>query len=145
MNFRNVVFATAISLALFLTACGKGNVPNTIEPLQIANTAVPVAVISKAYSFTLTATGGMGPFTWAIVGGTLPSGITLSPDGVISGTTTVTGDSNFTVQVTDSQKPVHAVASQSLKLTSNPQLSLTTKSLKTVAINVPYVFELTAT
>lgn len=104
-----------------------------------------MAVINKTYNFTLTVNGGVGPYTWAIVGGNLPSGISMSAAGVISGTTTFTGDSKFTVQVTDSQKPVAAVATAALTLTSNPPLSITTKSLKLVAVNVPYQFAVKAT
>src|ERR1700679_2894125 len=100
MTLRKSVFAVAISLALFLSGCGKGNTPNTILPLVVGNTSVPVAVINKAYNFTLTAQGGVGPYTWVLVGGNLPSGISMTSAGVISGTTTATGDSKFTVQVT---------------------------------------------
>jgi Putative Ig domain len=145
MNLRKSVFAITIGLALFLSACATGGAPNTVLPLAVGNTSVPVAVISKAYNFTLTATGGVGPYTWAIVSGTLPSGISMNSAGVISGTTTATGDSKFTVQVTDSQKPVAAIASSSLTLTANPALTLTTTSLKAAAINVPYQFSIQAT
>ncbi len=106
---------------------------------------LPVAVISKTYSVTLAANGGVTPYTWAIVGGTLPSGISMNSSGVFSGTTTVTGDNNITVQVTDSQKPVAAVATQSLTLTVNNALVLATTSLKVAAINVPYQMTLQAT
>jgi Putative Ig domain/Abnormal spindle-like microcephaly-assoc'd, ASPM-SPD-2-Hydin len=41
------------------------------------------------------------PFTWSLAGGTLPPGLTLSPSGALSGTTTATGDYTFTLQVTD--------------------------------------------
>lgn len=145
MNLRNAVLAVSVSLALFLSGCGKGGVPVTVFPLVVANTSVPVAVINKAYNFTLTATGGVGPYSWSIVGGNLPSGITMSSAGVISGTTTATGDSSFTVQVTDSQKPVAAVATSSLKLTANVPLAIKTASLKLVAVNVPYQFVIQAT
>ncbi len=145
MNLRKAVLAVAASLALFLSGCGKGTVPITVLPLVVGNTSVPVAIINKAYNFTLTAEGGIGPYTWAIVGGTLPSGITMSSAGVISGTTTANGDSNFTVQVTDSQKPVAAVATGALKLTANLPLALSTKSIKLAPINVPYQFAMTAT
>jgi len=111
----------------------------------VGNTSVPVAVINKPYNFTLTALGGLGPYNWSIVSGNLPSGITLSSAGVISGTTTQTGDNNFTVQVTDSQKPVAAVASGALKLTSNLPLAFKTTSLKLVPVNVPYQFAIQAT
>lgn len=135
----------ALFLSLALSGCGKGNVPNTVLPLVVANSSVPVAVINKPYNFTLTANGGVGPYNWSIVSGNLPSGISMSSSGVISGTTTQTGDNDFTVQVTDSQKPIAAVATGALKLTSNLPLAFKTTSLKLAAINVPYQFAIQAT
>jgi Putative Ig domain len=47
-------------------------------------------------------TGGIPPYTFAIVSGALPPGITLSIDGVLSGTPTALGTYDYTAQVTDS-------------------------------------------
>jgi hypothetical protein len=59
-----------------------------------------------AYSYQLTATGGQEPYTWTIIAGSLPTGLTLnSSTGLISGTPTGTGTSNFTFQVADSDDP----------------------------------------
>lgn len=61
------------------------------------------AVIDHSYSNSLTAVGGIPPYTFSIVQGSLPPGLSLSEDGVISGTGTVAvEDAPFTVQVTDS-------------------------------------------
>lgn len=61
---------------------------------------LPEAQEGSPYSLTLTATGGTGSFTWALVGGTLPAGLILSSSGVISGTPTADGTFSFTVQAT---------------------------------------------
>ena len=53
------------------------------------------------YSGTFIPSGGTGPYTFSIVAGSLPTGITLTGD-TISGTPTVTGIFNYTVRVTDS-------------------------------------------
>lgn len=50
---------------------------------------------------TLQATGGVAPYIWSISNGTLPDGISLSGDGVLSGTPTTAGVFNFTVAVLD--------------------------------------------
>jgi putative Ig domain-containing protein len=71
-------------------------------PLAISTTTVPDATESKAYSFQLQATGGVTPYTWSVFAGALPTGITLSSGGLLSGTPTITGAFNFTAQVTDS-------------------------------------------
>lgn len=58
-------------------------------------------VFGVAYSQTLTASGGGGPCTFGLTSGSLPNGMALSSDGVISGTPTASGAFNFTVTVTD--------------------------------------------
>jgi hypothetical protein len=41
------------------------------------------------------------PYTWAVAGGTVPPGLSLSSDGKLSGTTTTAGTYVFTLRVTD--------------------------------------------
>ncbi len=63
---------------------------------------LPNGTQSTAYSQTVTASGGTGPYTFAITSGSLPAGLSLSSGGVISGTPTGSGVSSFTVGATDS-------------------------------------------
>jgi len=67
-----------------------------------------------AYAAVVVATGGTAPYTWTISVGALPTGLTLSADGLISGTATGGGTSNFTLQVTDS---LGAVATKACSVT----------------------------
>jgi hypothetical protein len=62
--------------------------------------SLPAASLGSAYSFTLATWGIPSNTTWALTSGTLPAGLTLSKEGVISGTPTAGGSSTFTVQVT---------------------------------------------
>ena len=63
---------------------------------------LPQGTAGVAYNQTLVATGGTAPYTWAIVGGGLPTGLSLNPStGAITGTTTSVGTANVTFQVTD--------------------------------------------
>jgi hypothetical protein len=55
-----------------------------------------------AYTETITAVGGISPYTYTLFSGSLPDGVSISNLGVISGTPTVNGNFTFTVQVTDS-------------------------------------------
>lgn len=57
-------------------------------------------VQGTAYSQTLEASGGVGPYTWTIPVGTLPTGLSLS-SGVVSGTPSVNGTFTFTTRATD--------------------------------------------
>jgi len=75
-------------------------VPET-EP-TITTTLMPAGRTKRGYSFTLVADGGSPPYTWSIVSGSLPHGLNLERvTGVTSGRPTKSGESSFTVQVTD--------------------------------------------
>jgi hypothetical protein len=82
-------------------------------------TSVPAATVGTPYSAMLTATGGFGPFTWSIVSGTLPSGLRLSPNGVLSGTPTAAVTAQVGVEVVDSSAPARtATTDLDLSVTS---------------------------
>lgn len=50
---------------------------------------------------------GTAPWRWRVLGGSLPSGISLEPNGVIGGAATVPGQYRFTLEARDSsEKPV---------------------------------------
>lgn len=76
----------------------------TVPGFGIAGTAsLPAASIGSAYSTTLLAIGAVGTPTWRISSGSLPSGLSLASNGVISGTpaTNATAGS-FAVTLSDS-------------------------------------------
>jgi len=60
------------------------------------------ATVGAAYSASMSATGGKGPYTYSVASGSsLPSWLTLSSSGVLSGTPTAAGTYTFTAKVTD--------------------------------------------
>jgi hypothetical protein len=70
--------------------------------LAIGTSAIPAAEASMPYSVSLSVTGGGTPYQWSLISGTLPSGIQLqASNGVIAGTTAVSGSFPFTAKVTD--------------------------------------------
>ncbi|MGA2174885.1 MAG: choice-of-anchor tandem repeat GloVer-containing protein [Verrucomicrobiota bacterium] len=86
--------------------------------LQVTTTSLSSGTTNVAYtSRQLTARGGQPPYRWSLASGMLPPGMSLSTNGVISGTPTVAGNSNFVVQVTDS---VSATATKALSLVIYP-------------------------
>jgi large repetitive protein len=71
-------------------------------PLTIASPVFHSGEVGVAFApVTLSATGGLAPYTWSIPVGALPGGLTLSSDGVVSGTPTANGYFSFAVQVLD--------------------------------------------
>jgi hypothetical protein len=88
--------------------------------LAVTTASLPAGTAGSAYSASLAAVNGTGPYTWSLAGGSaLPSGLTLSPAGVISGAPAVGGTFSFTVLVSDSTSPA-LTAPQTLSLTINP-------------------------
>ncbi|AZR36764.1 autotransporter domain-containing protein [Xanthomonas vasicola] len=80
----------------------RGYTLNIAAPtIAVTPSAVPTATRGTAYSQTLRASGGMAAYSYAITSGALPAGITLASNGTLSGTATVEGTFNFTVQATD--------------------------------------------
>jgi hypothetical protein len=118
-------------------------------PPAITTTTLPSGAVATAYSDTLAATGGSGTLTWSLASGSsLPAGLSLSTAGVISGTPTAPGTTNFTVKVTDAsqgqQGPVSASQPLSLMIVPAP-LTITTTSLPDAETNVAYNAPLQAT
>lgn len=70
--------------------------------IAIAPATLPNGTVATAYSQTVTASGGIAPYSFAVTAGALPAGLSLSSGGVISGTPTAGGTFNFTVTATGS-------------------------------------------
>jgi hypothetical protein len=87
-------------------------------PLVITTASLPGAKYNVAYTQTLAAIGGIPPLKWSLAAGSgpLPTGLTLSAAGVLSGTPTATGTFSFTVQVVDVGTP-QQVATKSFSIT----------------------------
>ena len=88
------------------TSTGTGNTTrpvsltvNATEAPTISTVSLPAGAVNTAYNQTLAATGGTAPYTWSVSSGTLPAGVSLSTGGVLSGTPTAAGTSNFTIRV----------------------------------------------
>jgi hypothetical protein len=73
------------------------------DVVQVTNASpLPNAAVGTAYSQQMTATGGNGPaYTFTLSFGSLPAGLTLTNQGLLSGTPTQGGDFFFSISATD--------------------------------------------
>ena len=92
-------------VALLVVTASTGNAAGVApDPLVLVDVKPPAATNGLPYSYAFSAKGGVGPYTWAALGG-LPEGLSLSASGVLSGTPfmKVPGTVQVAVRVTDSR------------------------------------------
>jgi hypothetical protein len=82
-------------------ATANGTFGITIAPadLAIVTASLPDGVVGVAYSASLTASGGLPPYSWTVTG--LPDGLTATASGAISGTPKTAGKFTVNVNVSD--------------------------------------------
>jgi hypothetical protein len=99
-NTSVIITATSVANASYHAAA---TVTVTL-PSSLAITPTGLAAdAGTPYTASLSATGGVPPYQWSFISGSLPSGIQLqASSGIISGMTTLTGSFPFTAKVTDS-------------------------------------------
>ncbi len=109
------------------------------------NIATPVlgsGAVGTAYNQTLSATGGTGIYTWSLANGTLPPGLSLGPNGTISGTPTVGGGYSFTVRATDTAA---ASATATLSIAIGSAVTITSESpLPSASAGAAFIYNLSA-
>lgn len=115
----------------------------TAQPLTITTASpLPSAAAGLAYSQRLAASGGTPPYAWTLASGSLPAGLTLAADGLISGTPTSAGAASFSARVTDARS---AQATQTFSLTVAGGLSIATSTLPRGTAGSAYQQTLSAT
>jgi len=120
MSWRQVsgVAAILLFIRVFAGCGGSASLPAISSTLKITSFKLPSGTAELAYSFTLGAEGGVFPYTWEVVSGSLPVGMALeSTSGTITGRPAGAHASALTIQVKDAAQ---ARAEQGLALTVNP-------------------------
>jgi hypothetical protein len=75
---------------------------DVVAPTITIPTTVPERwILNRPFSLQLQGSGGASPYSFTLVSGTLPPGITLGSAGLLAGTPTTTGNYVFVVSVTD--------------------------------------------
>jgi hypothetical protein len=115
----------------------------TDTPLTITTASpLPAARLNTAYSQSFAASGGLGPYTFTLAGGSLPAGLSFA-NGAITGTTTAVGTSEFTIRVTDSIQGTVTKLFSLAVVGTGP--TITTTSISSATVNLPYTQGLSAT
>ncbi len=108
-------------------------------PLAIITDSLPPAKVGDAYSVQLERSGGIATASWSVTQGTLPSGMTLSPGGLLSGTPSVAGMTTFRVSVVSGAATVSRQFSLAITPAGYPSAVTVTMPGN---IFVPFVVEL---
>ena len=119
---------------------GVGTISNDDVPVTVSPGALPNGAVAAAYSQTITASGGVAPYSFAVSAGALPAGLTLSPGGLLSGTPTAGGTFSFTVTATDNSPfPGPFAGSQAYLLTiASPTVVLPATTLAGGTLGAAY-------
>lgn len=133
---NNSAWSTEVSDTLVIT---------TVGVVTITTNLLSDGWLGVPYSQTLTASGGVPPYSWSIISGSLPPGLSLNSNtGAILGTPTAEGTFSFTVRVADSDTPPNTDA-KSLSITIKPtSLTIITSALPDGWLGVPYSQTLSA-
>jgi hypothetical protein len=138
------LFAAVAAVGGCALTSGANN--GTVSPsLAISTPSLPQGQLQSQYQASLSATGGKEPYTWTVLSGTLPSGLSLtSSTGTISGTPTQSGTSTFTVGVEDASSPI-ATARAPMTISIGSSLQVSTGNLPSGTVRQSYSADLSAT
>jgi large repetitive protein len=113
---------------------------SVVAPLGISVGAIPPAIVGQPFAARLAATGGMGTYTFVLMGGAFPSGLLLdTTSGVISGTPRSAGSYPFQIAVNASGG---GSVVQTLRLVVRAKLAIATKKLPTARVGHRYVTQI---
>ncbi|NTF46561.1 Ig domain-containing protein, partial [Rhizobium rhizogenes] len=132
-----VTFTVTATGGLSTTKSYSATVPNPSN--NIAVSAPPTATLNAAYSATLSGSGALAPYSFALyTGSTMPPGLSLAGNGAISGTPTSLGNFSFQVVVTDSSPNLHGTS-------PGPYANVVTVNLQVVNLPPPVAGAASAT
>jgi len=132
---------TYTAQAIVLTPPSPPNVTVTLTP-----SAVPNATMGQVYSQSITASGGVAPYSYSVDSGALPAGMTLSSSGLLSGSPAAGGAFNFAIKATDSSGgsgPFSGTMAYSMTVAA-PTITVTPSTLASPTTGQAYSQTLTA-
>ncbi len=147
MNRLSLLIAPVGFACLALAGCGSGRILPAVSASALSSLVVVVnaptqAAVAQAYQGSLSASGGKAPYTFAVLSGALPSGLSLGAlSGAVSGTPVAAGLASFVVHVVDATGSAAADVPFSMSVLPQPTLTLqagqtTLASQRSAAISV---------
>lgn len=145
------VLLAGLAVAPLAQGCGDSSgdgvtiIGNQKTLLLVSPPTLPIGRSGTAYAYMLQASGGSPPFTWALLSGTFPQGITLAPGtGQLSGTPTMPGElARARLRVFDQKG---AFREDDFLLPIEKELVITTPAtLGGARVNLPYLEQLAST
>ncbi|MHB0971789.1 MAG: ice-binding family protein [Thermoanaerobaculia bacterium] len=116
--------------------------------ITVAPPTLPNGEVGIAYLATVSASGGVGPYTFAVTSGALPTGLTLDgATGDITGTPTTIGTFNFTITATDGSSGCFGSRAYTVVIAAAgcPVITLSPPTLVLGAVGMPYSATISAT
>ena len=111
--------------------------------ITLSPSSLPNGTVGSAYDQTITVEGSSDSFGFAVTGGSLPDGLTLSSDGVISGSPSAAGSFTFTITATNA---TGCAGSREYTISfSCPSITLSSAPLADGTVNSPYSQTISAT
>jgi large repetitive protein len=103
-------------------------------PVVIGTTSLASGLVGEAYGQTLSASGGVSPYTWQVTG--LPGGLSVDPaTGEITGTPSESGAFTFSITVTDTKS---RTATTEIAVNMTAAVAITTASLADAVAQTDY-------
>lgn len=137
-------FANSFSVKITAVSIANGLITgattlSVAQPLVITTTTLPVAQVGNAYTVALSATGGVQPYLWTVLSGSLPDGLVLnSATGVITGTPPASQIADFVVQVADfggiTATAAFSITVQNVSVSISPNATQVIEPLQTVPV-----------
>jgi hypothetical protein len=110
-------------------------------PLAFDSTLIPDAETAVVYRAALAARGGTPPYTFALIEGKLPKGLSLSSAGTIAGTPTNAASTSATVEVRDT---AGGIAQRGISISVVRAVRVATRELPKGIVGRPYSATLSA-
>ena len=150
-------FVSSVFIPLFavisFTGCGSTRPTASVAAasnLTITTTSMSSGTVGSLYSSALNAQGGVSPYWWSIVSGSLPAGLQLNPaTGLVAGSPGAASSQSIAFSVQDSAQH-YATAKLTISITAGTggnttsSLRITTANLPAATVGSAYNFALAA-